>query len=193
MGLNSHTPQPPPTPPTQSSSVLRSFSNFQVLENHMYRTWLHLRNRAINIRLVAPTLGRDFIPDPSVRGLLYKYPSRSTNRGAWSAFKRRLTPRKASRPSQIAGKCRRKTTQQLHIPTCMYPLPTPRQSWTHSLPTPTTAVCVLHAVVVEWLLTLSGDDDGSESRTRRILTCVLSKAQNIYPTKSLRQMLRYPI
>ena len=100
--------------------------------------------------------------------LLYKYPSRSTNRGAWSAFKRRLTPRKASRPSQIAGKCRRKTTQQLHIPTCMYPLPTPRQSWTHSLPTPTTAVCVLHAVVVEWLLTLSGDDDGSESRTRRI-------------------------
>ena len=102
------------------------------------------------------------------RKLLYKYPSRSTNRGAWSAFKRRLTPRKASRPSQIAGKCRRKTTQQLHIPTCMYPLPTPRQSWTHSLPTPTTAVCVLHAVVVEWLLTLSGDDDGSESRTRRI-------------------------
>ena len=100
--------------------------------------------------------------------LLYKYPSRSTNRGAWSAFKSRLTPRKASRPSQIAGKCRRKTTQQLHIPTCMYPLPTPRQSWTHSLPTPTTAVCVLHAVVVEWLLTLSGDDDGSESRTRRI-------------------------
>ena len=100
--------------------------------------------------------------------LLYKYPSRSTNRGAWSAFKSRLTPRKASRPSQISGKCRRKTTQQLHIPTCMYPLPTPRQSWTHSLPTPTTAVCVLHAVVVEWLLTLSGDDDGSESRTRRI-------------------------
>ena len=33
----------------------------------MYTSLFHLRNRAINIRLVAPTLGRDFIPDPSVR------------------------------------------------------------------------------------------------------------------------------
>ena len=38
----------------------------------MYRTWLHLRNRAINIRLVAPTLGRDFIPDPSARKFILK-------------------------------------------------------------------------------------------------------------------------
>ena len=36
----------------------------------------HEPDSVINIRLVAPTLGRDFIPDPSVRGLVHSLVAR---------------------------------------------------------------------------------------------------------------------